>query len=131
MQRAFGCQAFLVFLTLFWAYVGQPDKHDQSINRINPWHFGEKILRIGGFERLSFVWVDHFDYFFLFLLPIPKSPWNTDFGSTQFPSVGFTTATRQITLNSTSLQLTMKSVKGNYRTSDQLNAIEAHPSFPV
>ena len=54
------------FLALFWAYVGQPDDHIgwatlmpftsiYSTNpRTNPWNSHEKILRIGGVEKLSF-----------------------------------------------------------------------------
>ena len=55
------------FLALFWAYVGQPDDHIgwatlmpfASIYSTNPktkpWNFHEKILRIGGVEKLSFL----------------------------------------------------------------------------
>ena len=53
-------------LTIFWAYVGQPDGHIvwvtlmpfASINstnpRIDPWEFHEKILRIGGAGKWGF-----------------------------------------------------------------------------
>ena len=65
-----------VFLALFWAYVRQPDNHIgwatlmpfasiYSTNpRTNPWNSHEKILRIGGVEKLNFFWVGHFDFFF-------------------------------------------------------------------
>ena len=59
--------AFFVFFACFWAYVGQPHHHIglatsmpfRSINttnpRTNPWNFLEQILRIGGFEDLSYL----------------------------------------------------------------------------
>ena len=70
---------FCLFLSCFWAYVGQRHDHISwatpmpfaSINptnpRTNPWNFHEKILRIGrpgkwGFY--PFFWVGHFEFFF-------------------------------------------------------------------
>ena len=55
-----------LFLSCFWAYVGQPHDHIgwstpmpfASINptnpRTNPWNFHEKILRIGGAGKWGF-----------------------------------------------------------------------------
>ena len=58
---------FCLFLNCFWAYVGQPHYHigwatpmpSASIyptNPItNPWNFHEKILRIGGAQKMRFL----------------------------------------------------------------------------
>ena len=66
----------IAFLACFWHYVGQSDNHigwTTSLSfasiyfmylRTNLWQFGAKILRIGGFEKLSFLsrpfWIFYF-----------------------------------------------------------------------
>ena len=64
------------YFAIKMSYFGQPDSHIgwatfmplasiYLINlRTNPWNFSEKILRIGGFENLSFFWVSLFEFFF-------------------------------------------------------------------
>ena len=56
-----------VFFASFRLYFGQPDHHIdyatlmpftsiyQNDSMIDPWNFREKILKIGGFEKLSFL----------------------------------------------------------------------------
>ena len=56
------------FLPLKWPFVGQPDNHigwatslaytwiSPTYPRTISWNFGEKIFRIGEFEKLTFFW---------------------------------------------------------------------------
>ena len=62
-----GKKCIFLFFAYFRPYVGQPDSHIGSAisipfasiystdPRTNLWNFREKILRIGGFEKLSFL----------------------------------------------------------------------------
>ena len=59
--------------------VGQPDNHMpfpsiySTYPWTNPWNFCEKICRVGGFEKLVFFWVGHFDFFFICFIPMKIS----------------------------------------------------------
>ena len=67
------------FLTLFWVHVRQPDNHIDALciystnPRTNLWNFCEKILIIGGVEKLSFcesaILTSHFFF--------ASSPWKS------------------------------------------------------
>ena len=66
--------AFLVFFALKWPFVGQPDNHigwatslaytwvSSTYPRTISWNFGEKMFRIGGFEKLTFFETIKFQY---------------------------------------------------------------------
>ena len=69
-----GKNAFLVFFALNWPFVGQPDNHigwatslaytwvSSTYPRTISWNFGEKMFRIGGFEKLTFFETTKFQY---------------------------------------------------------------------
>ena len=62
------------FLPLKWPFVGQPDNHigwaislvyswvSSTYQRTISWNFGEKMFRIGGFEKLTFFETTKFQY---------------------------------------------------------------------
>ena len=86
--------SFLVFSLVNSPYVGQSDDHigwDKLMpfvliiplhSRTNPWSSGEKILRLGGFEKLCFFWVS-FNSFFFILLKISHN-WLASMDGTNF-----------------------------------------------
>jgi hypothetical protein len=77
--------AFLAFFAIKRSSFGQPDKHMDwgtsisfaSIYPINPttnpWNFGQKILRTGGFENLSFL-SQPFSFYFSEIFIFVSSP---------------------------------------------------------